>query len=148
MKDGDIYFWKWKNDIYRFMPYHCLSCKAIARDGQLVDTFWHDSDNRVLSMDEIDAEFMGNEHDMSQISKREIDYYRREDVVDMRHANNSSAPIYVKVGAQRDPAVILEHLRYQVEKTESAIRSAQHDIKLLNGQIEAVNAGRLADVYM
>lgn len=149
MKDGDIFFWSWKDSESRFMPYHCYSRKAIVADGCLVDTFWSTGgSNAVLDLEKVDVSYQGNQNEMETIHASEIDYYRPEDVVDMRHSNDSRAPIYIKGGAVRNQEAVLSHLRYKRERAEADIRYAQGLIQQLDEAIAAAECGQLDGVYL
>lgn len=144
LRDGDIYFWSWKDTANRFMPYHCRSQIAIVRDGQLVDTFWYDGhDNSVLRLDQIDLVYKGNEAELVKIDRWEVPYYEPSDIVDMSHSNNSGAPVYRQPDAKRSQARIIEHLEYKRDKCESQIRSAQDDISRISEALVRANAGEL-----
>lgn len=147
MRDGDIYFWSWKDASERFMPYHCCARIAVVKNGILRDTYLTGtSDNRIITADVADLTYKGNIEDMRSIHWGEVDFYRSEDVVDMRHPNDSRAPIYVKKDATRDAAGMIEALRYQIERELSKIRSSEHRITELEGALAKVAAGQLADV--
>lgn len=145
MKNGDIYFWRWKDDKRHadcapFRSYHCYSRKAVVRDGALYDTYWSDHRNP-LTMDDVIITYQGNPDRMAAISEGDANYYRSEDLVDMRHGNSSSAKIYVKTGVQRNPAVMREYLEHEIEKAESSIRVAQRHIELLDDAISLLDNG-------
>ena len=104
MKEGDIFRWSWKNEKGRGFgfPYHCQSQIAVVgENGVPYDTYWSDQ-SRSLNPEHIETKYLGNANEMSKIGAQEVDYYRPEDVVDTRHSNAISAPIYLKAGATRD----------------------------------------------
>ena len=146
MRDGDVYFWTWLSQ-KDFMPYHCWAGKAIVKDGQLRDTFWS-TEQKVLKMQDVDAQYQGNIHDMTEIREHEISYYRSEDVVDMRHSNSTRAKIYIKPGVARNADAMREHINYRIECAESTIRSQQSLIERLAEAKSAIDAGNLDDVYL
>lgn len=88
VKDGDIYTWKYKNDLEYCekhrgsgTAYWCLDqqCYATIRDGvtYLVDTYWSDYGSEYLGnvtyvdIDKVDLEFVCNLNDVEFIA----DYY-------------------------------------------------------------------------
>jgi hypothetical protein len=146
VKDGDIYFWSWKDVSGRFMPYHCCARIAVVKNGVLLDTFWHGSDNRVITRKVATLTYKGNVEEMRTIHEGEIDYYRREDVVDMRHPNDSRAPIYVKKEASRNAARMTEALQHRIERERNSIRIAEMSIRGLEEALARVDAGKLEEV--
>lgn len=146
MRDGDIYFWSWKNASERFMPYHCCARIAVVKNGVLLDTFWHGSDNKVITRKVATLTYKGNVDEMRTIHEGEIDYYRHEDVVDMRHPNDSRAPIYVKKEASRNAARMTERLLWRLESERSKISFAEGQIAELEDALEKVASGLLEEV--
>lgn len=122
-KDGDIFRWRWK-DHSRSM--HCKSGIAVAKGGHLHDTFWGDFHSREwVDLDQVTVEFQGNPADMRAIPKWEAVFYRYQDLVNMNHSNNSDAPVYVKVGAERCPVVMREYYESKKSEAERQARSSQ-----------------------
>lgn len=151
MKDGDVYFWRWKDDgrhkdCGSYGSYHCWSRIAVVKNGILCDTYWFDCKSRVP--EDVVIKWQGNIHEMTEINKHEAEYYRPEDKVDMRHANNSGGPIYLKAEAERNSDIMRELAEYQVERSESEIRMAESRIEQLNEAIAEINAGRLDSIYI
>lgn len=149
MKDGDIYFWSWKTSTDRHIPYHCKSGKAVAKGEALYDTYWSSSgsDDR-LDIEKVDMQYKGNIYEMTIINEWEAVYYRSNDIVDMRHANSSSAKVYIKPGVSRDPETMREFAKYQIEKSKGEIRIARSRIEQLNTAIASINMGELSDVHI
>lgn len=151
MRDGDIYFWKYADDVGRGYSdlYHCKSRKAVVINGRLVDTFWSDSnDGARLDPDSIVLEFKGNKADLRTIREWEVKYYDEQDVVDMRHSNSSRAEIYVKASALRSRDAMLEHIANMKREQESVINSATYKLELLDKSEADVKAGRLDEVIV
>ena len=151
MNDGDIYFWRYADDMGRNHSdlYHCKSRKAVVVNGQIIDTFWScSSDGLVLDPSRVVLEFKGNKSDLRAIRAWEVKYYDEQDVVDMRHSNSSSAEIYVKAGALRSRDAMLAHIAEMKSEQASIIRCAEHRLELLGRSEADVNAGRLDEVYV
>lgn len=148
MKEGDIFFWQWKNLEGRLMPSHCCSHKAVFKRGVLRDTFWSGNSEGALRLEDIETEYQGNIHQMTEISAPNTHYYRPQDIVDMRHSNHSRAPVYLKAGATRDPETMRAHAQYQIERSESEIRMAKDRIERLNEAVAKIDAGKLDKVYL
>lgn len=149
MRDGDIYFWKYADDIGKSYSelYHCKSRKAVVINGRLIDTFWSSSsDGAVLEPSRVVLDFKGNKADLRTIREWEVKYYNEDDVVDMRHSNSSCAEIYVKAGARRSRGAMLKHIAEMEDEQESAIRSAEYKLELLAKSRADVLAGNLDEV--
>jgi len=144
LTEGDVFFWSWR-DLER--SHHCYSRIAIVKDGRLIDTYWGDmSSDRAIDPEKADLEFKGNLATLEEINPWRARYYRREDVVDMRHANSDRAPVYVKPGAQRDPEVMRELGRYMIERAESEINMARYRIESIEKSLRCIDAGDLQSV--
>lgn len=153
LREGDIYRWQWNRpdkdiDFGNYGSYHCCSQLAVFRNGRLTDTFWYGGDNKVLDPAKVKLTFLGNTADLDEIRSYDVAYYRREDIVDMRHSNNSSGPIYRRKGAQRDAATMLELIEHRLECSHREIEFAQRRIEQLTKDAEKVRAGKLNEVYL
>lgn len=154
LREGDIYFWRWKDGQSPKLlgssdyAYWCKSQKAIVRKGLLIDTYWTDmSSDRAIDPERVELEYKGNESELRRISEEEISYHLWEDVVDMRHANDSRAGIFVKPGAVRSAARIMEFLRYRRERREADIRYANNDIERIDKALARVQAGDVGGYF-
>lgn len=113
MRNGDIFDWVWKpetggNNSRELGDYRCFSGRAVFREPKLLDTFWGmGADAHALDLSRIDVQWVGNVHDMTEIQEWDIPLYRREDIVDMRHANMTRGPIYLRAGAVKDAQPML-----------------------------------------
>ncbi len=146
MKDGDIYFWWWKTPSdSHFINHHCWSMKAEANNGKLYDTYWSDR-SKQLDLEKVEIKHQGNFHEMTKILQPA--YYRSEDIVDMRHANASQAPIYLKAGAKRDPEIMRELAKNEINISESAIRLAKNRIEQLHEAITLIDTGELDSIHI
>ena len=107
LKDGQIYRWHWKEgeQIGALEPYWCKSRIAIVKDGKLLDTYWS-GDRHSVDVSRVDLAFMGDQN-WPQLRPGEELRYDRADICDMRHANSSHAPIYVRPGAKLNKAAML-----------------------------------------
>jgi len=150
MLEGDIYRWRWADDARDrdrgpYRAYHCFSQMAVVRDGRLCDTFWY-GHGTVIDPSVVALTLLGNENDMTKIREYEARYYRSEDIVDMRHSNSSSAPVYLQPGAQKDPDTMLEYIRHERGRAEYEARYAAEKIERMDGFEKMVIAGNLDDV--
>ena len=153
MREGDIYRWRWvdpakDNDCGPYRSYHCCSQIAVFRNGRLTDTFWYGSDNKVLDPAEVSLTLLGNVTELDEIRPYDIAYYRRDDIVDMRHSNNSHGPIYRRKGAQRDAATMLALIEHRIESSRREVEFANNRIVQLTRDAEKVRAGKLNEVYL
>lgn len=160
MREGDIYKWKWKpelgrNDWGAFGSYHCKSRTAIVHDGCLLDTYWMNfgssfkqqgwAESRAgahsVCFDTVDLTLIANLEDLEEIHHGEEAYYARQAIVDLRHENCSSAPIYKRKGTQRCAAVMARLLNDKIEGCENQIRSAERDLQTYQKQLDDVSSG-------
>lgn len=154
MKEGDIYRWRWADkekdaDCGPYRSYHCCSQMAVVRNGKLVDTFWHGfSDNKVLDTNKVTLTLLGNTADLIEIRPCDVAYYRREDIVDMRHSNNSHGPIYLRKGAKKDAETMLELVRHRRECAEREIEFSKRRIEQCDKDEARIAAGKLDEVYL
>lgn len=149
MKEGDVYFWRW-NDGVRLgdsMSYHCWSRIAVVgADGILRDTFWSDNSDKRVPIDKAELTLRGNVNEMKEIHSYEAQFYCDKDVVDMRHSNNSNAPVYVVAGAERNPDVMRDLVLGRIDKARREVEYQKRLIETLNGELTAIDEGRLHEV--
>lgn len=152
-REGDIYRWRWADpakdaDCAPYRSYHCYSQLAVVRNGCAVDTFWHGGDNKALDPCEVELTLLGNVADLVEIRSYDVVYYRREDIVDMRHSNNSHGPIYRRKGAERDAETMLELIDYRIDTSKREIEYAKQRIEMLEKDRARVMAGDLKTVHL
>ena len=140
MKDGDIFTWTFKGDNIdygSYGSYHCYSQKAVFENGRLYDTYWSSGGRcRALDPAKVNLTYRGNKHEMTEIREDEARFYRPKDVVDMRHANASRAPIYIQPGATRDAATMRELIQSKIERETATIKSSHRYIERLEEDLE------------
>lgn len=148
-KEGDIFRWRYKNekpgDCAAFSRYHCKSQIAIFDGVSLHDTYWSGSsyEGHIIRADVV-LDFQGNMHEMQKISPGERVFYRHQDIMDMNHPNNSRAPVYVKVGAARDPETMKAYFEYAIDNAKRDIASAHRRINDCEEALAAIASGDLA----
>lgn len=156
MRDGDIYHWVWNEArVERSRKfwgntnlYHCKSQIAVVVDGVLKDTFWGTSgSDGYLSPNDVVLTFQGNVNDMSVILEWEKVFYRREDLVDMNHSNNSRAPVYAKPGTSRDAATMKEYYETKIADAERDIVWEHRRIKECQDSLARIEAGELTGIF-
>ena len=153
MKPGDIYRWQWRDEerTRGRWGYHCKSQIAVVHEsGRLVDTYWDSSptDGSYLKPEDVCLTFLGNPNDMTQISHWQVPLYRREDIVDMRHPNSSSAKIYLKNGAQKNATRMLEEVESRRRQAVDEKDSAQRTIERMDELKAIIAAGDLDKVFL
>lgn len=150
LKEGDIFSWRYADEAERVKKasgnyttvYWCRSQRAVFHEGRLRDTYWYSgSEHSYLNADSVVLTFLGNPEDMQEISIHYKAFYRPEDVVDMNHANNSGAPVYVK--GERDPELMKAYYASWRERFEGDIRLAQDRIKDCDNAIADIERGEL-----
>ena len=158
LRNGDILRWVWI-DVPKTDPYWCKSRVAIVNDGNLYDTFWihHGSKfiqggwgpdfhgARSLPIEQVEMTVIGNIHDMDEIPRGDERYYDPADVVDLRHSNNTNAPLYIKKGAKRSAEKIAERIREKMAEAERTRLSAERDINELREKLAYVESGENLD---
>lgn len=152
--EGQIYRWRWiddarhQNGLRSWGTYHCRSQIAVVKDGRLVDTYWFGGGtDSVLDPSKVELTFFADER-WPQISEWQVPYYDAADVRDTRHPNNSRAPIYLRIGAQRSAVRILEEIEYRESRAHSAIRSAESSLELLAEARALLDAGKIDEVML
>lgn len=151
MREGDVFFWRWKDedrhrDCGPYRSYHCKSQKAVFSNGRLGDTFWNDNGSEAINEDEVVLEYKGNVNEMTPIYECEIDFYEREDVVDMRHPNSSLEKVYVKSGAKRSERAMREWLAWQWRNALSERDPVFNRMERLHKIEEMIRAGKMDEV--
>jgi hypothetical protein len=152
MREGDIYNWRWADsekhaDSANFRNYHCKSCIAEFDGKALTDTFWGSrTDGSWLNPEDVDLTLLGNKNDMTVLTDRP-EFYRPEDLVSMKHSNNSGAPIYLKAEAKRNAEVMRDLLRRKQEEKRYAIRSATQDLERLAVAERDIENGLIDKLY-
>lgn len=152
--DGQIYRWRWSDklrdaDNAPYRSYHCKSQIAIVRNGgRLYDTFWGDFTHEgELDPSKVDLTLWGDEA-WEKISEYQIIYYVPEDVVSLRHSNNSHAPIYLRPGAVRNVDTILNEIIYREQKARSEIRYATNLLERLSDARALLGDGKINEVSL
>lgn len=150
LKEGDIYRWRYRepgNDA-PWGRYHCCSGIGIVRDGMLRDTYWQIGDNfgngRSFSIPDglqgIDLTYLGNFANLVEAREHEADYYDESDVVNLNHSNSTRGNFYLRKGAKRSRAKMLEVARQKLLQEQSNQRLASlrsFDLRHTIAQIEA-----------
>lgn len=154
LREGDIYRWRWADqkkdaDCGPYRSYHCKSQIAIVQDGHLHDTYWFGGGSeRWINPRDVTLTFWANTADLTEINKHSVIYYRREDVVDLRHSNNSHGPVYLRNGAERDQVTMLKVIENRLDEARREIEWAQRRIEQLTKEADKVRAGNLSEVYL
>jgi hypothetical protein len=150
LKDGQIYRWRWRENPgadERF-SYWCKSQLAIVRGGRLYDTYWSTpSYEHEVDPNKVELTFFADQS-WDTITEWEVAYYNDEDVADTRHANSSRAPIYLKPGAVRSEAAILETIQSAEERAAGEIKHSQWLLERMAEARKLVAEGRLNEVRL
>lgn len=148
--DGQTYRWAWKDTSGwgQSDPYWCKSRLAVVKNGKLYDTFWSSpSYEHTVDPAKVDLTLLCDDT-WTVIPNGKQQYYDPEDVVDTRHSNHSGAPIYLRPGAQKSKAAILETLAAREEEANRKIRSAEWDKERVNEARKLLAEGRLDEVWL
>ena len=153
LKDGDIYFWSFKEvDLdrgYEF-TYWCKSRKAVVWDGRIIDTYWNTlgSDDYIVHPNEVNLEYQGNTNEMTVIDRWETEYYTPDNIVSMAHPNNSGGPIYLKPGSKKNVKVMTEYLKRKIDEANSEIRSRTREIQRVKDKLILLGNGKIDEVHL
>lgn len=154
MKKGDIFRWHYKNIEDKFTPYHCCSCIAEFDGKRLRDTFWFGmSEGRSWTAKEaeliLNLDFIANRSNLVEAKDDAELYYRPEDIVNLRHANSSTIPLYTRCGAVRSKEIMKETLARIIEKSKRDIEWATRRITEANSYQKCLDAGHpLDNIYL
>ena len=152
MKEGDIYRWKWRDperdSAAPYGDYHCKSQIAVFEGDKLFDTFWGSgpTDNSYLSAEKVELKLLGNRNELDVFSDRE-DFYDPEDLILMRHSNDTRAKTLIKRGARRSPAFMRVSLQENIAEAERNIQSAIYDLKRLAVAQDAIMRGKIDKIH-
>jgi hypothetical protein len=145
LQDGQIYRWTHRDPS---RSYWCKSRIAVVKSGRLLDTYWHDLHSEdPIRAEEVDLTLLCDQS-WPTIRDWEIEYYDACDVVDTRHSNNSSAPVYLRPGAQKSPTAILVAIEAREREANSEIRMAEDRLKRLAKARALLTAGNIQEISL
>jgi hypothetical protein len=151
--DGDIFFWRWRDEDFEKNQYWCKSQIASFHSGHLFDTYWiggltGNRSDSVIPLDRVKLHYVANLSDLEKIRDDLRWYYAAESVVYLNHPNSPRGNVYIRSGAKRCPQAMLEYAREQQEGSRSDIRSAEHRLKMLDESIAKIKKGDLDNVWI
>jgi hypothetical protein len=148
MREGDIFRWRYnepKDEDRSWGSYHCCSGFAVVRNGRLCDTYWSTgNDGRSFGAEDLpklDLTRLGNFAELNKSRESEADYYDDADIINLNHANSSRGNFYLRRGAQRSVAKMLQAARNKLEDAESDMRIAASRAERLREAIARIEAG-------
>lgn len=144
LRENDICHWSWKEGMRPIVG--CYSHVAVVRDGKLFDTYWHGwetGSSSIVELDRVELTALGNIDDCTEIKAWDADYYAPTDIIDMRHANTSNAPIYLKNGSMRSQEWMLQRVEQRFNDAQRKKESAERDISRLQDVLKKIRAGDL-----
>ena len=146
MKDGDIFRWRYKqhvidknqDSINSGTLYWCCSQIAVYKNGKLRDTYWSSGcDGRRWEADQakqdLNLEFLANGEDLEETIHPQ--YYDPEDVVDIRHANQSRNGLYIRKGAKRSKKIMTALIKSKIGRKTSDIEWAKRQVEQLKEKL-------------
>jgi hypothetical protein len=152
--DGQIYRWQWRDEtrhkdgLRDWGTYHCKSRIAVVRNGMLIDTYWYGfSPEYAIKVEAVKLTFYGDESWPTLYPGNER-YYDRADICDMRHANYSSAPIYLRPGAQRKDVAVFQVIEELEAEAERLTRDAASKMKRAAEARDLLAQGKLDEVSL
>lgn len=142
LRDNDICHWVWKKG--RELIVGQYSHIAVFHEGKLRDTYWFDwKTQSSLDLDRILVSVVGNIDDCTEIKVWDAVYYAPSDIIDMRHPNNSNAPIYLKNGAERSQEWMLHRAEQKFYDAQRVKERAERDIAELQDTLKKIRYGDL-----
>ena len=148
IKNNDIYLWSYKElpdkDSYT-TSYWCKSQIARGKGGVLYDTYWEDF-RSPLNLEKVNVIYKGNTDEMESIDPSSTVFYNPDEVVSLRHANNSRQKVYIKQDAKRSPSHTRHYLEYASKKYEYDISWAKRMLEEIEQGLKDVESGDLDKV--
>jgi len=145
-KENDIYRWHWK--LGKEPLFGCYAGIGVFVGGGLRDTFWHDWKTRSeIDLERADLTLLGNIDECDVISRWQTVYYDPADIIDMNHANTSTAPVYLKRSAEKSQKWMLARTKEKFAEANRTKERAERDIAELQDKIKRIKAGDL-EVYL
>lgn len=154
-RDGDIVTWWFTEDELKKRrhgdnggtTYWCCSQIATFKDGRFWDTYWHSSDNKnfspddigskikvnfVANFDELEKQTNDNEYAIDLLYKQ----YGIDDIVNLNHPNSSRGNLYLRKGAEKRIEIIEQSYVRRIAELEHKIQSLQHDLQMTKGEFQ------------
>ena len=131
MIEGDFFSWHWtaaELERRTHSAYHCRSQMCVYTRGKLRDTYWSTGAN-VLAPHQVCITYLGNINEMKPIHAGDIPFYKASDVVDTRHSNDTTAPVFVKPDAKPCPRALLDHYRSTHEEALANLATAKARVR-------------------
>lgn len=151
LREGDIYRWSYadEGDDRPWGRYHCKSSIAIVSDGRLRDTYWQVggrfySDSFSFGPDELyrfKLTFLGNMNDLERHNEGDAEYFDNSDIVDLNHPNSSKGNFYIRKGAKRSAAKMLQSANDRLDRARRDAESAKRTIGRLLENIARIENG-------
>lgn len=167
LRENDICTWRWKDDERHqdcgpFRSYHCKAQKGIVHNGQLLDLYWMNigshfaqegwsksrSGGKPVPLDEVIVKVVANIDDLTEIRRCDERYYDRADVVDLDNPNSSNAPIFIRNGAQRSRAAMLEYAENKLKAAERDAAVAENAVARWTALSAQIQTGNLDEIYL
>jgi hypothetical protein len=147
-KEGDVFFWCYNEQAEKARghgdnggtTYWAVSQIGIVdKNGWLVDTFWHGSDNRAFNkgLADVDLEltFKGNINDYRKGELWEQACYSDADCLNLNHANSSKGNFYIRKDAvhnqDKKRKVIQRSKKYLAKEIEYQLRQIRRYQEIL-----------------
>jgi hypothetical protein len=167
IKVGDVFHVRY-TDAYREGQrgrdlHHCFEGLAIAKKSEsgvvLVDTFWGLNGNDHSKVfyqpdigEKISIERYCNLDEITKISRHEVVYYADEDIIflhDQHACVDSCKYYYIKTGAVRSRAKMVQVVQEQISEAENAIASLKRSIEVKMETLGEIESGKpLEEIYI
>lgn len=147
LREGDVYRWRYIEGDDGGRPwgrYHCKSQIGIVSNGRLVDTYWCSGSDVKFGADDLHhlkLTFLGNLNDLEKRNEGDRDYYDDADIVNLNHPNSTRGNFYIRKGAKRSAAKMLESAKHLLEHSESDMRCAERTKERALASIAKIESG-------
>lgn len=162
MRTGDIFFWRYtKNELESLgngrnggTTYWCCSQIAVYDGERLVDTYWHGGGgNVVFKPEDVEKKIIlvpvANYDELEVSSHIAYRYYSKLDVVDLRHANNSSdRNVFIRRGAEKNLEAMKKYLEQEVAESERKAKFEAGHLERLKEKLAALCEENKNDFYI
>ena len=159
LNEGDIFHWQWKLGREKGFgdAYWCRTQRAMVIDGVLCDLLWvphggkyrggaygpRQPDQGRINPDDVDLTFIANLADLVEIWPEQAKFYDADEVVDLRHSNNSNAPVMVRASATRSRDATVKTLETEIAQLAFEVAMTTDRLERKRDMLAKIVAGEV-----